>query len=309
MAGWVRLAGVDSLRLQRIASRQHGLFTRAQAKACGYSPGQIRRRVNTGVWRVVIGGVLAAAGLTLTPRILDRAAQLAVPVSILAGPSAARIWRIPVPDAQTWLAVDPNKHVSLPGVRFLRMEVDPSDVGSTDGGRITWRERTVFDCLRLLPDPASLELLDRALQQRWITVDDLATRVVAFAGRRGCRRLVRLLRKATAGTRSAAERLLVTLLSAGRITGWVANQPIFDANGLIGLGDLVFEGLRLVIELDGWAYHTTPDRFQRDRERQNRLVAAGWTVLRFTWRDLIERPEYVIRTIRTMLARLAASAA
>jgi very-short-patch-repair endonuclease len=38
----------------------------------------------------------------------------------------------------------------------------------------------------------------------------------------------------------------------------------------------------LVIEVDGWAYHRTPDRFQRDRERQNRLVAAGWTVLRFT---------------------------
>jgi len=75
-------------------------------------------------------------------------------------------------------------------------------------------------------------------------------------------------------------------------------------NGLIGIGDIVFEILKLVVEVDGWAFHTTPDRFHRDRERQNRLVAAGWTVLRFTWRDLVERPEYVLATIRTMLDRL-----
>ena len=45
----------------------------------------------------------------------------------------------------------------------------------------------------------------------------------------------------------------------------------------------------------------TPERFQRDRSRQNRLVAAGWTVLRFTWRDLVERPGYVVRTIRDVI--------
>jgi len=96
------------------------------------------------------------------------------------------------------------------------------------------------------------------------------------------------------------------LLRNGRITGWAANVEIRDADGFIGIGDIVFDILKLVVEVDGWAFHTTPERFQRDRGRQNRLVAAGWTVLRFTWRDLVERPGYVLATIRAMLDRLGA---
>ena len=111
-------------------------------------------------------------------------------------------------------------------------------------------------------------------------------------------RLRRLLDQAASGTRSVAERRLARLLQAAAITGWRPNVGISDAAGLIGVGDFVFEHLRLILELDGWAFHTSPDRFQRDRSRQNRLVAAGWTVLRFTWRDLIERPDHVVNTVR-----------
>jgi very-short-patch-repair endonuclease len=49
----------------------------------------------------------------------------------------------------------------------------------------------------------------------------------------------------------------------------------------------------------------TPEHFQRDRRRQNRLIAAGWTVLRFTWWDLTERPDDVLAQIRAAVARLA----
>jgi very-short-patch-repair endonuclease len=56
-----------------------------------------------------------------------------------------------------------------------------------------------------------------------------------------------------------------------------------------------------VIEIDGWAFHSDQERFQRDRSRQNRLVAAGWTVLRFTWSDLKDRPEAFVAAIRTAL--------
>jgi very-short-patch-repair endonuclease len=57
------------------------------------------------------------------------------------------------------------------------------------------------------------------------------------------------------------------------------------------------------VEIDGWAYHTTPDQFRADRQRQNRLVAAGWRVLRFTWHDVTERPADVVATIATLLAQ------
>ena len=49
------------------------------------------------------------------------------------------------------------------------------------------------------------------------------------------------------------------------------------------------------------AWHHSPDRFQRDRRKQNDLVARGWTVLRFTWSDLTTRPEYVVRQVREAL--------
>ena len=75
----------------------------------------------------------------------------------------------------------------------------------------------------------------------------------------------------------------------------------FQIRRRLRAGDWQQAAARLVIEVDGWAFHTDPARFQRDRTRQNRLVAAGWTVLRFTWADLHHRPDKVIREVRAAL--------
>jgi very-short-patch-repair endonuclease len=72
--------------------------------------------------------------------------------------------------------------------------------------------------------------------------------------------------------------------------------------------DALHEGTKIVVELDGQQFHG-PERFQADRTRDQRLAAAGYVVLRFTWDDLINRPDDVIeRLSRTMAqrARLAA---
>jgi very-short-patch-repair endonuclease len=71
--------------------------------------------------------------------------------------------------------------------------------------------------------------------------------------------------------------------------------------------DITFSRQRIAIEIDGRAWHVAPDRFHRDRRRQNALVLAGWTVLRFTWRDLAQRPEQVIAEIRAALASHSAA--
>jgi very-short-patch-repair endonuclease len=278
-----------------------GLFTRAQARARGYSAYQVRRRIETGEWRVVLGSVLAERGTRITPHLRDRAAARAVPGSVLAGASAARLLANPVPDRIACLWVGPLRPGALPAVRYLRDPLRVRDIMTGEGVRHTAPDRTVFDCLRFLDDPAALTLLDRALQAGWITEAELTARVRDFVGRRGAPRLARLARLACSGARSTAERKAIALLRAARIEGWIANQPIRDSSGLIGVGDLVFEAARLVVEIDGRAYHSAPERFERDRERQNRLVRAGWTVLRFTWRDLTARPAYVVGTIRAML--------
>ena len=82
--------------------------------------------------------------------------------------------------------------------------------------------------------------------------------------------------------------------------GWVFNAEIRSASSeLLGIGDCVNFELKIVVEVDGWAWHTDTKRFQRDRERQNDLVHAEWIVLRFTWLDLSERPHHVIESIHT----------
>lgn len=88
--------------------------------------------------------------------------------------------------------------------------------------------------------------------------------------------------------------------SAG-IRGWKANQAIYDEHGLIGIGDFVFEEAKLVAEIDGQAWHVTPDRFQSDRTKQNRLNDAGWKVRRFTWKDLTETPKETLHRVRMSL--------
>ncbi|MFZ0323118.1 MAG: DUF559 domain-containing protein [Actinomycetes bacterium] len=85
------------------------------------------------------------------------------------------------------------------------------------------------------------------------------------------------------------------------VTGWRANVVLRDARGVIGVVDLLFEAARLVVEIDGYAVHGRREAFQRDRTKQNRLIAAGYTVLRFTWDDVQNRPHAIVSQIRAAL--------
>jgi very-short-patch-repair endonuclease len=296
---------MDATALARLAARQQGLFTRAQARACGYSAYQVRRRLGTGEWVRVLGWVLAVAGIRVSVGLRDRAAGLAVPGSVLAGPSAARLHGMPVPATIPCLAVGRGGKPYRMRLSLLRDPVNEGDLQLLGGVLVTGPARTVFDCARLLPDAAALDLLDRALQQRWTTLEDFSSRVRGFVGRHGARRMAALAGAAGSGAHSGAERLAHDLLRRARITGWRANVPLHDRDEeLIGVGDIVFDRERLVVEIDGRAHHVSPDRFERDRERQNRLVAEGWTVLRFTWRDLTTRPDQVRGQVRRMLRRV-----
>ena len=70
--------------------------------------------------------------------------------------------------------------------------------------------------------------------------------------------------------------------------------------------DFAYPELKLAIEVDGFAAHSTVDAFRRDRVRQNALVAAGWTVLRFTWPEVDACAPQVGQTIRSARRGIAA---
>jgi very-short-patch-repair endonuclease len=84
-------------------------------------------------------------------------------------------------------------------------------------------------------------------------------------------------------------------------------HEVWHAGRFIARIDAAYPERRIAIEVDGFEAHSSPDAFQRDRTRQNRLVALGWTVLRFTWADVVQRPTMVAQTIREAINRVPAA--
>jgi very-short-patch-repair endonuclease len=70
---------------------------------------------------------------------------------------------------------------------------------------------------------------------------------------------------------------------------------------LVGRVDFAYPPMRVALEVDGYESHSSLAAFGRDRARQNELVAAGWTVLRFTWGDVVHRPHAVATAVRRVL--------
>jgi very-short-patch-repair endonuclease len=69
--------------------------------------------------------------------------------------------------------------------------------------------------------------------------------------------------------------------------------------------DFLWRSQRLVVETDGRDVHSTRRAFDEDQLRDQRLALAGFTVVRFTWRQLVREPARVLRTTGDLLARLA----
>ena len=65
--------------------------------------------------------------------------------------------------------------------------------------------------------------------------------------------------------------------------------------------DFAYPERRIAIEVDGWAKFSSPEGAQAVLARQNALVAAGWTVLRFTWGDVVRRPRHVAGLVSASL--------
>lgn len=110
------------------------------------------------------------------------------------------------------------------------------------------------------------------------------------------------MRDAVPGAASHPERVLAGALRRAGITGFRVNAPV---RGYVA--DLLYDRLRLVVEIDGWAFRGSRAAFQRDRRRQNVLVAAGYTVLRYTASDIEHRLPEVVAQIGKVVTALCAS--
>jgi very-short-patch-repair endonuclease len=292
------------MTFDELLANQAGRFTRGQARSSGFSAYRIGRRVDSGEWRVVRGRVLALAAVPDSLESREWEALLSAgPGATFAGPSAARRHGFEIPDRRPCIVVPPSRRPDVPdGVVVLRRDLPDRDVVIREDCLLTGRDCTVIDSALLLAEQEAMRFVERALQRSWTSYPELTWRVQQAVGRRGVEQLVNVVRALGSGAHSDSERRLVAGLRRQGVLGWSCNFHVTDRFGLIV--DVAFPAIKLAIELDGRAWHVDRDRFQHDRSRQNRLVAAGWTVLRFTWEDVAFRLETVLAEISTAAAQL-----
>jgi len=96
-----------------------------------------------------------------------------------------------------------------------------------------------------------------------------------------------------------------TFAQAGLPTPIPQYEIVARDGSFVGRVDFAFPEARLAIEVDGYAFHSSRKDWERDRVRQNELVALGWFVLRTTKRQMTERPQDFIALVWRRLATLS----
>jgi very-short-patch-repair endonuclease len=160
--------------------------------------------------------------------------------------------------------------------------------------------RTVVDLAQVLAFRELQGVYEEAQVQRLVHPSDLRSVLERSSGIHGAPAIRALaeLDRGPAPTRSEAEARMLALLRA-------AGLPPTDVNVRVGRHevDFLWRPERLVVEVDGFTYHASRAAFERDRLRDANLQAAGYRVVRITWRQLQERPAAVIARLAQALAR------
>lgn len=85
----------------------------------------------------------------------------------------------------------------------------------------------------------------------------------------------------------------------------VSQYDVFDGDEFVARVDFAFPDFGVVIEVDGEERHTGRSPRKHDARRDRRLIALGFSPLRFYWDDVHMNPEAVARDIREVIGRTA----
>lgn len=297
--------GIRGQRIATVATAQRGMVAHWQLLEIGISSSSISRMLAAGSLHRVHRGVYAVghvAEATLAP---ETAALLACGEgAALSHRTAAALWGMlpPInPDAPVDVTLLQGRWGRRPGIRFHRTrQLDPPDVRTLDRLPVTSPARTLIDIATGLSDRELERALDEGFVRRIVRTGEIEQTIARNRTRPGARRLQTLLgrRGSTTITRSEAEERFLALIRAAEVARPRINVRL-DGYEV----DFLWRERRLVVEVDGYTYHSSRSAFERDRRKDAVLRAAGFDVIRVTWRQMEDEPLAVIARLAQALAR------
>jgi hypothetical protein len=300
--------------LRAVASRQNGLFTTAQALEAGYSKAEIAAAIRTRLWTRLRRGVLIT---TAQHHSFDsrgqHIAQLRAILLNTSGPtfashlSATVVHCLPLLDRRVVVTVThPGAaHSKLrDGAKHYTSRVDAHEHTLVDGLPTLTIARTVADVARTASFEQAVVIADAALRTG-LSRDELDAMAASCAQWPGARRLTRVVAFARGESESVGESISRILFAAQGLPPPLLQVNVYDADGLIGRADFLWEKYMTIVEFDGRVKYAGagPDVLYKEKRREDRLRDAGYEVVRITWNDVWERPEWVAAKIRAAFAR------
>ena len=285
-------------RVGRRAETQHGLVSLDQLRRLGITPSTLCRWCAAGRVERVRPRVYRVAGAPPTWAQAVMAAVLSTN-GVASHRTAARLWGFGDHDHVEVAVPVARRGTACAGVVVHRSsDLERRFVTVRRGIPVTNPMRTLVDLGAVLERQHVSDALEQAVIARVCGVVAIERSLdrLARRGRRGAGVLRAVLDERALG-QSRPDGLLEARF-ARLVREHGLPEPVLHFRVGRWVLDFAYPAIKLAIEVDGFAVHGTPRAFQHDLDRQNRLVTAGWTVLRFTWLDVVLRPERVAALIR-----------
>jgi hypothetical protein len=278
-----------------IAGRQHGYITRAQLLAVGLKVGAIKYRVEIGRLIPVYAGVYAVGYVRRTPVARRCAAVLACgEKAALSHGSAASLWGF----SKHW---DAPFEVTAPSMRERNgIKVHRSrtlarrDITRQLGIRVTSPARTVLDNAPRLTGKRLSRFVNDALRTPYLHVADLADVLNRNPNHPVTKRVLPYVRTPT---NSPLEDDFVEFAKQYGLPTPVTNTYLLGYEI-----DVLYPRERVIVEVDGYEFHSDRDSFERDRKRDVVMLAADVVTVRLTRDRLHQEPVQEAGRLRAILA-------
>lgn len=302
-----REGGIDRT-IAEMAGRQYGVVALWQLEDLGLHVKVVDKRVAAGRLHRVHQGTYAVGHPRLSRRGHLMAAVLACGQgAVLSHRSAASLHGILEDSRNRVDVIAPNRRGRSPeGIAAHRDgTLTPADRVVIDGVPCTSLARTLLD-LAATESPGTLRYaLTQAEVERIFDLAEVVELLKRSKGRRGVARLrlaIELHDPQEQEARLELEKRLLRLFKRGSFSPPEVNGHLV-VDGISMMPDFLWRDARLIVEADSRRVHGTITAFEKDRQRDQRLAVAGWTVIHVTWHQVTHEPGRLTQTLRTLLSR------